>query len=135
MNANNGLNLTPAEIQAFKSASLYGTPFTQLKSALQLPNEKLKAESLPGIPIQDSANNQLTDWMKAVVAAHASTGTKLNLLLKGDNVAKYPNFKNVITALKKNDQFKFQMITDAEGVPEGTDLWRKYQRGETAQAE
>ncbi len=64
--------------------------------------------------------------MRAIVAAHASTGTKLNLIVKGDNVAKYPNFKNVITALKKNDQFKFQMITNAEGVPEGTDLWRKY---------
>ncbi len=27
-------------------------------------------------------NNEMIDWMKAIVAAHASTSTKLNLLLK-----------------------------------------------------
>ena len=38
-------------------------------------------------------------------------------------------FKSVITAFKKNDQFKFQMVTNPEGVPQGTDLWKKYQGG------
>lgn len=131
LNANDGLNLSPADIAAFKNASLYGAPLSQLKSALAIPNDKLKGDVLPGIPTQDTLHNEMIEWMKAIVAAHASTNTKLNLLLKGDNLAKYPTFKNVITAFKKNDQFKFQMITNAEGVPEGTDLWRKYQRGET----
>jgi hypothetical protein len=69
--------------------------------------------------------------MNGIVAAHAKVGTsKLNLIVKGDNLAKYPSFKNVITAFKKSDQFKFQMITNPEGVPQGTDLWRKFMRGD-----
>jgi biopolymer transport protein ExbD len=129
LNANNGAALSPSDISAFKKANFYGTPIGQLKSALQIPTDKLKAESLPGIPAQDSAHNELIPWMRAIVAAHSSTGTKLNLLFKGDNLAKYPAFRNVIDAFKKNDQFKFQMVTNSEGVPEGTDLWRKMMSG------
>jgi biopolymer transport protein ExbD len=136
LNANMGAALSPSDIAAFKKASFFGTPVSQLKSFLQIPKDRVKGDQLPGIPIQDSAHNELVQWMQYIVAAHASTGTKLNLIVKGDNLAKYPQFKNVLTAFKKNDQFKFQMITNPEGVPQGTDLWKKYMRGEqTASAE
>jgi biopolymer transport protein ExbD len=136
LNANMGAALSPSDIAAFKKASFFGTPVSQLKSFLQIPKDRVKGDQLPGIPIQDSAHNELVQWMQYIVAAHASTGTKLNLIVKGDNLAKYPQFKNVLTAFKKNDQFKFQMITNPEGVPQGTDLWRKYMRGEqTASAD
>jgi hypothetical protein len=48
----------------------------------------------------------------------------MNLILKGDNVAKYPVFKNILTAFKKNDQFKFQMVTNPVSVPSGTELYK-----------
>jgi biopolymer transport protein ExbD len=129
LNVNSGAGLTPTDIAAFKTASFYGAPIGALKSFLQIPADQLKGDALPGIPILDTANNQMVDWMRNIVAAHASTGTKLNLIVKGDNLAKYPQFKNVITAFKKADQFKFQMITNPESVPTGTDLWRKYMTG------
>jgi biopolymer transport protein ExbD len=136
LNAHMGAALSSSDIAAFKKASFFGTPVSQLKSFLQIPKDRLKGDQLPGIPIQDSSHNELIQWMQYIVAAHASTGAKLNLIVKGDNLAKYPQFKNVITAFKKNDQFKFQMITNPEGVPQGTDLWKKYMRGEqTASAE
>jgi biopolymer transport protein ExbD len=135
LNANNGANLSPSDIAAFKKANFFGTPISQLKSVLQIPTDKLKAESLPGIPTQDTAHNEMVAWMRAIVAAHSSTGTKINILFKGDNLAKYPSFKNIITALKKNDQFKFQMVTNAEGVPEGTDLWKKFKSGQSMSEE
>ncbi len=50
---------------------------------------------------------------------------KVNILLKGDNLTKYPYFKNVLTAFKQNDLLKFQMVTNAESVPEGTELYRE----------
>jgi biopolymer transport protein ExbD len=133
LNANNGANLSPSDIAAFKKANFYGTPISQLKSALQVPTDKLKADALPGIPAQDTAKNEMIAWMRAIVAAHASTRTKLNLLVKGDNASKYPIFSNVKTALLKNDQPKFQMITNAEGVPEGTDLWKRFQSGQLSE--
>src|SRR5438128_113221 len=132
LNANNGAGLSPSDISAFKKANFYGTPISQIKSVLQIPTDKLKAESLPGIPAQDSTHNELIPWMRAIVAAHSSTGTKLNIIFKGDNLSKYPAFKNVIDAFKKNDQYKFQMVTNSEGVPQGTDLWRKMMSGGTA---
>jgi len=131
LNANNGANLSPADIAAFKKAEFFGTPISQLKSALQIPSDKLKAAALPGIPVQDTLHNELTAWMRAIVAASASSGKKLNILLKGDNDSKYPAFKGVKTALLKNDQPKFQMITNAEGIPEGTDLWRRLKSGQS----
>jgi biopolymer transport protein ExbD len=135
LNSTAGAGLSPSDIARFKTASLYGTPLTQLKSALQIPNDKLTGATLPGIPVQDTAHNELITWMTAIVTAHASTNTKLNLIVKGDNLAKYPIFKNVITAFKKSDQFKFSMITNPENVPNGTDLWRKYMKGEVATTE
>jgi hypothetical protein len=30
----------------------------------------------------------------------------------------------VINAFKRNEIFKFQMVTDPENVPPGTDLWK-----------
>jgi biopolymer transport protein ExbD len=131
LNANNGANLSPADIAAFKKAEFFGTPISQLKSALQIPSDKLKAASLPGIPILDTSHNELTAWMRAIVAASASSNKKLNILLKGDNDSKYPAFKGVKTALLKNDQPKFQMITNAEGIPEGTDLWKRLKSGQS----
>lgn len=129
INAGRGVGMTAADITAFKKASFYGTPFSQLKSALQIPKDKLQSETLPGIPAKDTSNNEVMDWMRFIVAAHINTSNKMNLVVKGDNMAKYPTFANVIAAFKKNEQFKFQMITNPEGVPTGTDLWKKYMKG------
>ncbi len=121
----NTLNTTKnlgVNVAAFKAAEFYGASFGQLKSFLEIPKEERKGNKLPGVPCKDSTNNELTEWMKLVTDAYA--GQKMNLLLKGDNFAKYPAFKNVVDAFKKNDLLKFQMITNPETVPNGTDLWK-----------
>jgi hypothetical protein len=46
----------------------------------------------------------------------------VNLLIKADNNTKYPVFKNVLNAFKKNDQNKFLLITAPEDAPVGTPL-------------
>jgi biopolymer transport protein ExbD len=126
-----GLNLTEQEKKGFeRSGSFVGVPFAQLKSYLQLAPEQLKGFKSPGIPVTDTLNNEMVTWMRA--AATAFQGTKMNLLVKGDNEAKYPAFKGVIDAFKKNEIFKFQMITDPEGVPAGTELFRKNQERQPA---
>lgn len=117
------LGLSAAEKAAFKrGGSFVGVPFGMLKSYLQLSPEQMKTYKAPGIPVTDTLNNELVIWMRAANTAFA--GDKMNLMVKGDNDAKYPSFKGVIDAFKKNEIFKFQMITDPENVPEGTDLFR-----------
>lgn len=121
------LNLTDAEKKSFRAAGSYiGVPFAQLKGYLDLTPDQLKNFKAPGIPVTDTANNEMEVWMRAVNSAFQ--GEKMNLFVKGDNDAKYPTFKGIMTALKKNEIFKFSMITDPQGVPEGTDLWKTQQR-------
>ena len=118
------LGLTDNDLKGFaRSGSYIGVPFTQLKSYLQLSDEQVKKTVQAGIPVLDSTNNQLTEWIRAAVGAFQ--GRKMNLLVKGDNTSKYPSFQAVINAFKKNDQMKFQMVTNPENVPAGTELYRK----------
>jgi len=128
----NSLNTTKnlgIDVNAFKKAAFIGAPFSQLKSFLSIPEDQRKGDVLPGIPVDTTkGNNEMVDWMRLVVDAYQ--GKKMNLLLKGDNMAKYPAFKGVIDAFKKTDQLKFQMITNPEAVPVGSELWKNAQKGE-----
>ena len=126
------LGLTDAEKAAFarRSAAYVGVPFSQLKSYLAMNPEQIAKLQQPGIPVTDTLNNELQVWMRA--ANTAFQGEKMNLLVKGDNSAKYPSFRGVINAFKKNEMFKFQMITDPEGVPAGTELFNKTKGGKAA---
>ena len=123
VNQQKALGLSDADKKAFiRSGSYIGVPFSQMKSYLALSTDQLQKLDKPGIPV-DSANNELQVWVRAAYAAFQ--GSKMKLLIKGDNEAKYPSFKGVIDALKRNEIFKFQMITDPEGVPPGTALYQK----------
>ncbi|MBC7687042.1 MAG: biopolymer transporter ExbD [Aquabacterium sp.] len=118
------LGLTPAELAKLKKADFIGLPFNQLKSYLNM-TVPMSADKMPGIPTGDSTNNELTDWMRSVVNSYSGENMEnLNLLVKGDNAAKYPEFKNVKTAFKKNDIYKFKIVTNPEGVPTDSELYR-----------
>jgi biopolymer transport protein ExbD len=125
LNTSRNLGLTSGEIANLSSSAIpfIGVPFSQIKSLASKNKDEFKGVSWPGIPVLDTLNNELTDWVAAAVSAFQ--GQKMSLQVKGDNSAKYPSFQAVIRAFKKNDQLKFQMITNAEGVPEGSELYKK----------
>ena len=124
LNSSRSLNLNAA---AFKNALFFGAPFSSMASFLAIPEADRKGNVLPGIPVKDSSHNELIEWMRVIKDAYQ--GKKMNVLVKGDNLAKYPAFKSVIDAFKKNDILKFQMITNPQGVPVGSDLWKQTQTG------
>jgi biopolymer transport protein ExbD len=128
VNSHKNLGLSDAEVAALVRAPFIGTPLAQLKQQARLATDQMTGETLPGIYVKDSSNNELLEWMRGVADAYA--GMKPNLLLKGDNVAKYPAFRNIIDAFRKNEFFKFQMVTNPESVPMGTDLFRVGRREE-----
>jgi biopolymer transport protein ExbD len=129
INTRRNLGLTDAEKKNWmKGSSFVGVPFSQLKSYLSMDAEQVKKLTQPGIPVTDSANNELVEWIGAAVMAFQ--GSKMDFMVKGDNASKYPSFQGVINAMKKNDQMKFQVLTDPEGVPAGTELYRKNMAGE-----
>lgn len=123
LNSSHSLGLSPTDIAVLTKAPFIGVSLSQLAQQAKLQTEQMTSKTLPGIPCQDTANNEMIEWVKAATQAYA--GEKMNLILKGDNAAKYPVFKNIIAAFKKNDQLKFQMVTNPESVPQGSDLWKE----------
>jgi biopolymer transport protein ExbD len=125
---NNTKNLG-INVKAFVKASFIGSSFGQLKAFLALPEDQKKGNLLPGIPVDTTKGpNELNEWMHLINDSYQ--GKKMNLLLKGDNLAKYPSIKGVIDAFKKNDFLKFQMVTNPESVPIGSELWKNNQNGQ-----
>jgi hypothetical protein len=98
-----------------------------IKGSLAL-SEAIPPNKMPGIPVEDSATNELVDWYRAISNAYAGGDAQALqeiLVVKGDNVAKYPVFKSVKYALKKNEFFKFRIATNSETVPVGSELYTK----------
>ncbi|HKZ64722.1 MAG TPA: biopolymer transporter ExbD [Chitinophagaceae bacterium] len=122
LNQSRNLGLSATEIENFKKTPIIGVPFNSLKGFLALSPEQQAAVKQPGIPVLDTLNNELIWWIDE--AKKAFTGTKLMFLIKGDNKSKYPTFEAVINAMRRNDEFKYNLVTSQEGAPEGTDLYK-----------
>ena len=114
------LGLTPAQISNFRKTYMVGVPFTGLKQLLDIDAKEQGNVKQPGIPVMDSTNNQLTWWIQG--AKNAFAGEKLVYLIKGDGNSKYPAFEAVIEALKKNEEFKYSLVTSLDDIPVGSAL-------------
>ncbi|MBK7376486.1 MAG: biopolymer transporter ExbD [Chitinophagaceae bacterium] len=125
VNKTRNLQLTGAELAKLKKSEYIGIPFNQLKSYLNATSE-IPASTLAGIPT-DTTNNELTHWIRSVTNAYAGEDQrKLQemLLVKGDGEALYPIFKNIKSAFKANEIFKFRIVTEGENVPTGSELYK-----------
>ncbi len=124
INLTKNLQLSGSELAVLKKQEFIGVPFSKLKSSLQ-PANVIPATQMEGIPV-DSTNNELVDWMRSVTNVYAGGDQKKleeMLLIKGDNEALYPIFKNVKEAFKKNEIYKFRIVTNSENVPVGSELY------------
>ena len=120
LNTSRNLGLTPGEMKNFINAPSVGVPFSQLKGLLSRSPEDMKKVKQDGVPVADSTGGELYFWVRDALSVYS--GRKLNLLIKADNNTKYPAFKNILAAFKKNDQNKFLLITSPEDAPVGTPL-------------
>ncbi len=115
------LKFTDDDKKYFQSATFVGAPISQLNQFTRIAPEDMKKVKLAGVPT-DSTNNELQIWINSAINVYKDKGKKLNFLIKGDNNSKYPAFKGVIDAFKKNDVYKYQLITTPEDIPKGSDL-------------
>jgi biopolymer transport protein ExbD len=120
LNTTNNLGLSPAEMANFRKTPAIGVPFSKLKSLLAIPADQQKGVKQEGIPVLDSATNELVRWIAASKNAFASQ--KLTFLIKGDAKSKFPTFEAVVSALKRNDQHKYNLVTSPEDAPANTEL-------------
>ena len=125
INTSKALGLTPDELAKVNKLSFIGVPLGQLKSLVNR-SEPLPPTQMPGIPIKDSASNEMVDWLRSINTAYQ--GTDINkfqemLLIKGDGEALYPDFKNIKYAFKQNNIYKFRIVTNSESAPVGSELY------------
>lgn len=126
------INFSPEVVAEFANAPFVAVPLSQLPQFLKLTPEQVKHTKLPGVPA-DSANNELQAWISAAKAT--MLGSKLIYTIKGDEGAKYTAFRDVVDAFKKNDEFKYNLVTSQTDVPPGSELYEKNireQQGEPA---
>ena len=64
-------------------------------------------------PVKEKLKAAIADYKKDC----EKTGKKITCLLKGDNLAKYEDFKPVLEAFKENEIYKFKMVTMLEQLP------------------
>lgn len=130
INSSKALGLSAAELSRWGKQQFIGQPLGQIKSSLQSGKE-LNPATLPGIPT-DSTNNELADWMRSVTNAYHGTNMQdlqKMILIKGDNEALYPGFKNIKEAFKKNEIYKFRIVTNGEAPPAGSELAKTLSSG------
>ena len=120
INSSRSLGLSPAEMANYRQTYMVGVPFGGLKQLLAIDPKEQGSLKQPGIPVMDSANNELVWWIGAAKTAFA--GESLNYLIKGDGQSKYPTFEAVVSALKRNDEFKYNLVTSLDDVPSNSEL-------------
>lgn len=124
INKTRNLGLSEAEMQNFVRIHSVGVPFAGLKSLLSYPPDQQKDIKQQGIPV-DTLGGELVWWIRDAVSVFS--GRKIHYMIKGDNNAKYPAFKMVLNAFKRNDIYKFNLVTMQEDAPMGTELWKTRQ--------
>ncbi|WP_106137107.1 ExbD/TolR family protein [Spirosoma oryzae] len=113
-----GITFSDKEKKDFSLMSNFGIPINQLKAYLDLPDDQKAKVKQPGIPTDSTgagATNELKDWV--FNSRKANNG--LRIALKGDNLAKFPEFKNVLATLQAQNINKFNLITGTEAPPAG----------------
>jgi biopolymer transport protein ExbD len=133
LNTTKSLGLSEAELSKLNKQAFIGMPLGQLKGFLAIEGG-IPPDKMPGIPIVDSTNNELVDWLRSISNVYAKTGTtqrdlEEKIVIKGDNLAKYPAFKNIKYALKQNAIFKFKIATNSETIPKDSELYIENQKG------
>jgi biopolymer transport protein ExbD len=133
INTTRQLGLTDQEIMKLSKMPFIAMPLAKLKPLVNL-SDPLPATQMEGIPIKDTANNELIDWLRSVKAVYASGSTSAAelsnmLLIKGDGDALYPDFQNVKYAFKQTDLLKFRLVTNSKNAPVGSELYNDRKSG------
>ena len=121
-----GLNLNEEEKQSFVNGASFGLPFNQMKAYLDIPPMDQKQFAFTGIPIDTSyvaETNELGYWVTAARFAGQEEGNPPRICIKCDAATAYPQVKDVIKTLTKNNIDRFNLLTSLEAIPEGTDAY------------
>jgi len=109
---------TPEEVFKFSNTEIFGVPMAGLKQFLAMNEDEKKNFQQPGIPIDTTANNEMSNWLyKSRQAERGLHNRDLDVAIKGDKREEYPKIHEVINLLGQQKIFKFSLITDLKVAP------------------
>jgi len=130
MNKFPAVKFTEEQINTFGSMQSFGVPIAELPAYIDADEKGRKTmdDATKGIPIDTVDNkDELSFWVNFArvessiwVAAQKAEGKKqedLRIALKADGKAKYKKIDAVIAVFKKQDVYRFNLITDLESDP------------------
>jgi len=113
-----GVTFTPEEQQRFGLTQVFGVPMKNLKGFLDMDKDELKKYQQPGIPVDTTNNNELSNWILLSRQSDKALHDKdLDFSIKGDKNEEYPTISAVIGVLEKQKKFKFNLITTLKAAP------------------
>jgi biopolymer transport protein ExbD len=133
LNTIKNLGLTKEELAVFKKKTSIGAPFDKLKAFLAASAGTTKPE-VTGIPVLDSTNNQLKDWIEAVGRVNSFgknvDPTEFNVFIKADKDTPFDVVDKVMSTWAALGKDQFKMVTMMKDIPVGTEYYRLRQSGE-----
>ncbi|MFI5161891.1 MAG: ExbD/TolR family protein [Sphingobacteriales bacterium] len=105
-------HFTPEEEQRFSVIPTFGVPMSQLHQFIALDEEGRKTFNQTGIPVDTSANNELSTWIyQARIVTRNLKNLELRFAIKGNATDEYPKYKAVVDIFQKQGINKFSLIT------------------------
>lgn len=124
------VKFTEEQIKKFSGMQSFGVPITELPAYIDADEAKRKAmdNATKGIPIDTTDNkDELSFWINfgrveaftygEFLKAEGKPSEELRIALKADGKAAYKKIDRVIALFKKQDVFRFNLITDLESDP------------------
>lgn len=124
------VKFTEEQIKKFSGMQSFGVPITELPAYIDADEAKRKAmdNATKGIPIDTTDNkDELSFWINfgrveaftygEFLKAEGKPSEELRIALKADGKSAYKKIDNVIALFKKQDVFRFNLITDLESDP------------------
>ena len=104
------VQLTPKQVETFKTESMFGVPMTKLSAYLQQPSaNRTKMIVTEGIPL-DSIDGGMSEFQNWVDAAR-TVNDEIKIALKADAKTPYKTIKKVMNELQDMDESHYYMIS------------------------
>ena len=107
------VNLTPKQIETFKTEAMFGVPIDELSSYLQMNSQnRAKYITTKGIPLDsiDGGMSQFQQWVNAA----RTVNQDIKIALKADAKTPYKTVKKVMNELQDMDESHYYMISQLD---------------------
>jgi biopolymer transport protein ExbD len=126
------ISLSKTQKEAFAKKTTVGMPFDGLPDFLT-KSATGNTPKVVGIPVLDSTDNQLKDWIAAAANVNLRTRkadpVNFNVFITADKESPFEVVDKVMTTWSNSGKDNFKLVTSLKDIPIGTELYEKRRKG------